>query len=71
MQRLKKRNPAKHAIRLGCIALGAASLPVWFLTGAQESNYEHKGLIAFCSLVPFFLLSILGIGKDKSSPCID
>lgn len=71
MQRLKKHNPARHAIRLGCIALGTASLPVWFLAGAQDSDYEHKELVAVCSLVPFFLLSILGIGKDKSSPCID
>ncbi|WP_312272481.1 hypothetical protein [Pseudomonas sp.] len=71
MQRLKKRNPARHAIRLGCIALGAASLPVWFLAGAQGSDYEHKELVAVCSLVPFFLLSILGIGKDKSLPYVE
>ena len=53
------------------MALGTASLPVWFLAGAQGSDYEHKELVAVCSLVPFFLLSVLSISKEKSLPCID
>lgn len=71
MQKLKKRSPTRHAIRFGCMALGTASLPVWFLAGAQGSDYEHKELVAVCSLVPFFLLSVLSISKEKSLPCID
>jgi hypothetical protein len=55
MQARRKPSSSKQALRLGLIALGAASLPLCYLIATQNSGYEHKGILTFFPLIPFFL----------------
>lgn len=54
----EKYGQTKQALWLGCVALGAASLPLWYIIAMQASQHEYKDIGAYCSIIPFVLVTL-------------
>ncbi|MDN3238073.1 hypothetical protein [Pseudomonas sp. WAC2] len=54
----EKHSQTKQALWLGSIALGAASLPLWYIIAMQDSQHEYKDIGVYCSIIPFVLVTL-------------
>lgn len=57
----EKHGQTKQAFWLGCVALGAASLPLWYIIAMQDSQHEYKDIGAYCSIIPFVLVTLFSV----------
>lgn len=57
----EKHGQAKQALWLGSMALGAASLPLWYIIAMQDSQHEYKDIGAYCSIIPFVLVTLFSV----------
>ena len=56
-----KQGQTKQALWLGSAALGAASLPLWYIIAMQDSQHEYKDIGVYCSIVPFVLVTLFSM----------
>ena len=57
----EKHSQTKQAFWLGSVALGAASLPLWYIIAMQDSQHEYKDIGVYCSIIPFVLITLFSV----------
>ena len=57
----EKHDQTKQALWLGSAALGAALLPLWYIIAMQDSQHEYKDIGAYCSIIPFVLVTLFSV----------